>query len=228
MMTTRRFYCSAILLLTLPSGLALAQDAWTPFVAKYRIVSTKITPDGKQVVLHEHRGSHQRTSQGVELLTRAHVVDGVERPSHEATYTDLRKGETYQVLQQRKQAILRARGMKKDGPLTPNAKALAAPQRVVNGIPCTVAPIQSNEPGASGEGCYSYPYDLMVKIEEQYPYKDGMIRTVHEYYDVQLGVNPEPEQVRIPAGFEVIKDVTQMPQTNVDACAANPEACTSQ
>ena len=187
------------------AGAGGAEGNFTPFTAKYRTVTTKIGPNGQETIVQEEHGVHYR-SRGGDDLKRALKGDLDNALASAAEYRNLPTGELYQILYHRRKAVLRMRGLGVSGPRTVHSNAVkAAKQDVINGIPCTIAEFKSNRPGTVGAACYSNDYDIAMKIETDYSTGDEKIRVVFEHYDVRLGVEPDPAEVGIPPGFEIIR-----------------------
>jgi hypothetical protein len=80
-------------------------------------------------------------------------------------------------------------------------------EKIVNGVPCTGLRIQlGNTNTTIGTAWISVAHDLTVRLEYDYPDgAGGFTRSVHEMYDIQMGVEPPESAVRLPEGFKFLR-----------------------
>ncbi len=199
-----------ILALTLVPQYVLADQAWTPVVAKQRIKVERILPDGSRELVSEKAGDYLRTSTGKVLVTERRMVDGTPGEVVAGSLEDLAKGELYQLMYKSRKAIFRAAG--RPGPrLTEEYKALAEQHAVdrqfVNGVWCLGFPVVANGEKV-GVGWRSMDLDLHVKTETVREDNGEKIVRVREIYDIRDGVEPAPDTVRIPEDFAVVDGST--------------------
>ena len=199
---------------------AVVAESRTPIVAKHRWTDARIQPDGTESIVHEVRGRYFRSSSGQDLITQQRVVDGEVQPASLGFYRDLPQGRSYQILYGARKAFLKKRFMPKPEPRASVDLTDKLGPKVVNGILCFGVPVQSNGDAVSGTAWQSVQYDFIVKIDTQIEAANGQrSRVVVEKYDIQTGVEPDPDEVRIPADFRILDDITQLPK--LDLCESS-------
>ena len=186
-------------------------DTWTPVVSKLRRTVTQIASDGTETVTESWEGKYVRAFDGSALRTIKRITPEEDEPAQTGSFTDRTKQKTYALVFPTMTAVVKQDGLGgRPDPSATRESALSRgrEEKVFEGIPCFVMPVETTELEGtvfSGSGCYSTEYDLhMYQVLDRTIEESGLtIRTVTELYDVQLGIAPEVNSVKLPDGFVV-------------------------
>lgn len=121
-------------------------------------------------------------------------------PESTGAFWDNNTASAYRLDYQNKRAVLEARH---ELPMQPNTSIATIemdkkfPQELLYGIPCRVHPLRIHMPSGNdvpaGQMCISRENNLTLKKEETYSVGNDTFQLLMEYYDIQLGVEPDPK-----------------------------------
>lgn len=196
-----RFVVSLAVLIPLAASDLHAQTV--PVTAKWRDTAQVII-NGKVTETHVREGVFYRTSDGRELrrsvsfdgkplygqAARAVLFDSV----HKTNYViDYKKGEAFEP---RMLSSPFDSSHLKD---LPSTVPFPSGESSVEGYPCTLHPDYLVIPAGRlliGSNCRSKEYDLVLKRDVTRPSQKSLGEAVHEvteFYDIQIGVEPDPK-----------------------------------
>ena len=190
-----------------------ASDTWTPVVSKLRRTVTQIASDGSETVTESWEGKYLRDFDGSELRTIKRITPEEDEPAQTGIFTDRANQKAYALVFPTMTAVVKQRslgGRQDPSVARERAHSQGREEKVFEGLPCFVMPVETHETEGStysGSGCYSTEYDLhLYQVLDLTFEETGLtIRTVTELYDLELGIAPKVDSVKLPDGF-VIQD----------------------
>jgi hypothetical protein len=208
-----RKYLIALLLFVSAASTALAQ--FTPVVSKVRQTQETLV-GGKVVKSVQREALYYRQSDGSYIFKWvSQTKDGESLPESTGAFWDNKTASAYRLDYQNKRAVLEARHKL---PMQPNTSIATIemdkkfPEELVHGIPCRVHPLSIHMPSGNdvpaGQMCISRKNNLTLKKEETYSVGNDTFHLLMEYYDIQLGVEPDPKLFDFSHSFNVFEPAT--------------------
>jgi hypothetical protein len=207
-------YLSIFLLSASVTSTAFAQ--FTPVVSRVRQTQETLV-GGKVVKSVQREALYYRQADGSYIFKWvSQIKDGESLPESTGAFWDNKTASAYRLDYQNKRAVLEA---KHKVPMQPNTSAATLevdkkfPEELVHGIPCRVHPLSIHMPSGkdvpAGQMCISRENDLVLKKEETYSVgTDQTFHVLMEYYDTQLGVEPDPKLFDFSRSFTVFEPAT--------------------
>lgn len=183
---------------------AFSSHAGAPFTAVYHMVNEEHQADGSVKIVEERWGRYYRTSAGSDLMTVNPEGAGLDAAPYRGTLRDASRAATFDLNYTTRIAVM----MQKWPNATPprlHFPANAGAAETVNGVECVTVPMRGPYI-KSGTGCLSTDLNLIVRTDYvTKPDAGGTWKhVVEEYSQIQIGAEPPPGTVAIPAGFQLM------------------------
>ncbi len=194
----------AFALLILSPGLLAAQ--WMPFVAKHRLIQTVTRDGGSNNVDRHEEGIAVRSSNGSEMRTLAPVAtgNGVSQGSGTAKFQDASTGNVYEINNGSKTYSVMDQMPTPWRPINPqDTPSTVFDRQTINGLACVALPVQGKGL-VKGAMWRSMAYDIIVKLEMTVKFGNATTSFIEEIYDIQLGVEPDSNLLRLPQTYTKI------------------------
>ena len=206
-------YLSGVVLFAVMASTSVAQ--FTPVVSRVKQTDETLN-DGKVIKSVQREAMYYRKTDGSYVFQWVSMLkDGETQQEYTGAFWDNKTGTSYRLDYQNKKAFVEDKGKLPIQPSSSNADATEKgyPQDSVHGITCRVHPVKMHTQSgdiSAGQVCVSNEHHLLLRQELAYPTGNNQsTHTLIEFYDVQLGAEPDPKVFEVSRSFTIFEPSAQ-------------------